>query len=241
MRFQTSLSSLLVSCKRALRNFQKAKSYQPTDLNFGGKNDGNQTLLSLRFLRFFICVSWGNFPSTNLADHADYSYTSLKNVFSSFYNSLFWNLEICSHLFFFLFFPLFFPALHLIHPSILFNSFFWSLLCFLLAVYSLYFLMSLIVLFSNLLERTFFFLSSYSSILSTSPLCSITIQSVLFLLEPSIWYFVLSLFDFASVFFMLLLFYKDLKTFPVLFSLLFATSVFTVYFTYIYIYIYIYI
>ena len=51
--------------------------------------------------------------------------------FSSFHNSLFWNLKICSHLFLYLFFPVFFSALYLIHPSILFCYSFCSLFCFL--------------------------------------------------------------------------------------------------------------
>ena len=117
---------------------------------------------------------------TTAINHSNFS-------FSSFYNSLFWNLEICSNLFL-----LFFSALYLVHPSILFYSSFCFLLCFL----PLY----LFTLFSNLTycflfkSAVLFFRFSLSMTLS---LCSITIQSVLFLLEPSIDTFLLSLFPLA--------------------------------------------
>ena len=117
---------------------------------------------------------------TTAINHSNFS-------FSSFYNSLFWNLEICSNLFL-----LFFSALYLVHPSILFYSSFCFLLCFL----PLY----LFTLFSNLTycflfkSAVLFFRFSLSMTLS---LCSITIQSVLFLLEPSIDTFLLSLFALA--------------------------------------------
>ena len=86
-------------------------------------------------------------------------------------------------------------------------------------VYLLYFLISLIVFFSKLLSFLFFslFLLLYSACFS---LCSITIQSGLFLLEPSIWYFVAISFAYASFFFLILLFGKDLITLPVLCSYL---------------------
>ena len=193
---------------------------------------------------------------TTAINHSNFS-------FSSFYNSLFWNLEICSNLFL-----LFFSALYLVHPSILFYSSFCFLLCFL----PLY----LFTLFSNLTycflfkSAVLFFRFSLSMTLS---LCSITIQSVLFLLEPSIDTFLLSLFALAcflytrsflkgsngtssSVFlsflfpsilfpfflcFFLLFFLLFSLCSCILFffcsllsSLLFATPVFTVYFLYMY-------
>ena len=88
--------------------------------------------------------------------------------FSSFYNPLFWNLEICFHLFLYLFFPVFFSALYLIHPSILFYLSFCSLFCFLP--------LCLLTLSSNISDCCLFksailsFLSSYNSVLSASPL-----------------------------------------------------------------------
>ena len=87
-----------------------------------------------------------------------------------FYISSFWNLEICSYLFI-----LFFPVFLLSFSTLL------SIPC---SVFSL----CLSTLFSDLPYCFLFksailsFLSSYYSILSASPLCSITIQSALFLL-----------------------------------------------------------
>ena len=88
-----------------------------------------------------------------------------------------------------------------------------------------FFSLCLFTLFSDLpyhfLFKTFIisFLFSYYSVLSASPLCSITIQSALFLLvfiflDPSICYFFAISFALASVFFILLLFGKDLCHFP---------------------------
>ena len=142
----------------------------------------------MRSLRFFTFLSRGIFPSRNLVDRADNSCRSLSFFFMLFlYISSFWNLEICSYLSL-LFFSVFFPAIYLVHPSILsyysFYSMFYSLpLC-------------LFTSFSDLpycfifISAVFSFLFSYSSILSASPLCSITAQYVLFLLsfiflEPS--------------------------------------------------------
>ena len=158
---------------------------------------------------------------TTAINHSNFS-------FSSFYNSLFWNLEICSNLFL-----LFFSALYLVHPSILFYSSFCFLLCFL----PLY----LFTLFSNLTycflfkSAVLFFRFSLSMTLS---LCSITIQSVLFLLEPSIDTFLLSLFPLAcflytrsflkgsngtsSSVFLSFIFSLSLYSLSVLFMLLFA-------------------
>ena len=69
-------------------------------------------------------------------------------------------------------------------------------------------------------------LFSYYSILSVFSLCYITIQSVLFLLEPFIWYFFATSIALASVFFILLLFFKDLMTLPALYSYLSLFSLF---------------
>ena len=74
--------------------------------------------------------------------------------FSSFFISLFWNLEICSSLFL-LFIPVFFSA---ILSILLFFSTPLSASCsvFSLSNYSLYFLIYLIVFFSDLLSFLFF-------------------------------------------------------------------------------------
>ena len=99
--------------------------------------------------------------------------------FSSFYNSFYWNLEIL-----YLFFPVFFSALFLSILLFFFYSSFCSLFCF---PPSCLFTLSCDVSYCFLFKSVILsFLSSYNSILSASPLCSITIQSVLFLLEPSI-------------------------------------------------------
>ena len=112
-------------------------------------------LTDWKILRFFTCVSRGNFPSTNLAGRADYSYTSPKFSICSFYNSLFWDLEICSHLFLICSFLCSFLFSILSILSLFYFSF-CSLFCFILPVYSLYLLMSLIVFFLNLLSFLFF-------------------------------------------------------------------------------------
>ena len=90
-------------------------------------------------------------PSTNLVDHADNCYMSFSFFFLLFfYISSFWNLEISCYLFL-LFFPSFVPFC-----SLSYSSFYSFLLFFLFpvlfspSVYSLYFLTSLIVFFSNL-------------------------------------------------------------------------------------------
>ena len=116
-----------------------------------------------------------------------------------------------------------FSAFYLVHPSILFDSSFCSLFCFLPLF--IHFVFWSPLLFSFQISYPFFsFLFSYYSVLSASPLFSITIQYVLFLLEPSIWYFFAISFALASDFFMLLLFGKDLMTLPVLCSYLFLFS-----------------
>ena len=104
-------------------------------------------------------------------------------VFVLFFHNFILKFKICFYLFL-LFFSVFFSVVYLVHPSILFYSSFYSLFY------------SVSVLFSDLLcflfkSVIFSFLFSYYSILSDSPLCSLTIQSVLFLLffiflDPSI-------------------------------------------------------
>ena len=116
------------------------------------------------------------FPSTNLVDHADNCYTSLYFYFSSF--SMFIRSRIsklvvicscCSFLFF---------------PPIFFILLFSTLLSIPCSVFSL----CLFSLFSDLPYGFLFksvilsFVFSYYSVLSASPLCSVPIQSVLFLL-----------------------------------------------------------
>ena len=113
------------------------------------------------------------FPSTNLVDRVDNCYTSLYFYFSSF--SMFIQSRIsklvvicscCS----FLFFP----------PICLFDSTLLSIPC---SVFSL----CLFTLFSDLPYGFLFksvilsFVFPYYSVLSASPLCSVPIQSVLFL------------------------------------------------------------
>ena len=133
--------------------------------------------------------------------------------------------------FFLYFFILKFRNLFLSVPPVLSCVFFCSLspppfysflLFFLLRVLSssslfIHFVFWFPLLFSFQICYPFFsFPFSYYSILSASPLRSITIHSVLFLLEPSVWYFFAISFAVTSVFFILFLFGKDLMTLPVL-------------------------
>ena len=117
------------------------------------------------------------FPSTNLVDRADNCYTSLYFYFSSFsmfiqsrISKLVVTCSCCS----FLFFP----------PIYLFILLFSTLLSIPCSVFSL----CLFTLFSDLPYGFLFksvilsFIFSYYSVLSASPLCSVPIQSVLFLL-----------------------------------------------------------
>ena len=103
-------------------------------------------ILHLCLLRYF--------PSTNLVDRADNCYTSLYFYFSSFsmfiQSRISKSVVICSCCSF-----LFFSPIYLFHPTLFYSSF-YSLFCF-LPVYSLYFLISLIVFFSNLLSFLFSF------------------------------------------------------------------------------------
>ena len=88
---------------------------------------------------------------------------------------------------FLLFLPVLFSSIF--HPTLFYSSFYllFYVLFFFPAVYSLYFLIFLILLFSFQICYPFFSLSYYS-VLSASPLCSIPIKSVLFLLVFILWY-----------------------------------------------------
>ena len=123
---------------------------------------------------------------------------------------------------------LFFSVLYLVHPSNFFYSSFCSLFSPLSVCLFTYFVISLTIFFSNLLS--FLFLFPYYSILSASPLRSITIQSLPFLLffivlEFSISYFFAISVVLASVFF-IILFSKDPIILPV-FSSVFSSSLFS--------------
>ena len=91
-----------------------------------------------------------------------------------FYISLFWNLEICSYLFF----SVFFFALYLIHPSILFYSSLCPLFCSLaLCLFTLFSDLPFCFIFRSAVLS---FLFSYYSILSASPFCLILSVLLLF-------------------------------------------------------------
>ena len=143
----------------------------------------------LRFLRFFTCVSWGIFPSQILLieqitaiRHSIFCFSSFSMFIQSRISKSVVMCSFCSFLCSFL--------LSLSLFSILLFSTLRSIPC-------SFFFLCLFTLFSDLpyyfLFKTFIlsFLFSYYSVLSASPLCSITIQSVLFLLvfiflDPSI-------------------------------------------------------
>ena len=151
------------------------------------------------------------FSSTNLVDCADNCYMSLYFLFLLFL-SMFIQSRIskCCYLFF-LFFPVFFSALYLF--SILLLSTLLSIpFCFLPLFIHFIFRTLYCFLFKSVVLS---FLFSYYSVQSASPLCSIPIQSVLFLVLVFIfrslhliYTSLLSLLLF--VFFILLLFGKDL-------------------------------
>ena len=163
------------------------------------------------YLPSFSCGPWGcalvclvsYFPSTNLVDRADDCYTSLYFLFLPFfYVSSIQNFKICYLILSVLFLCSFLPSI----ISIAFSSLLsipYSVCSFclftLFSDFCYCFLLKSVIL-------SFFF--SYYSILSAS------IPFVLFLLvfiflDPSISYFAIS-FALASVFFMFLLFGKDL-------------------------------
>ena len=131
-------------------------------------NSAILAILHLYLLRYF--------PSANLVDHADNCYTSLYFYFSSF--SMFIQSRIlklvvicscCSFLFLLsIFFILLFSTLLSIPCSV-----------FSLCLFSLFSDLPYGFLFKSVILS---FLFSYYSVLSASPLCSVPIQSVLFLL-----------------------------------------------------------
>ena len=128
-------------------------------------------VLQLCLLRYF--------PSTNLADRGDNCYTSLCFLFLRFfYVYSIQNYKICCYLLL-LFFAVFISPLH---------SFYRVLFSTLLSIPFSVFFLYLFTLFSDLPYCFLFksvilsFLFSYYSVLSASPLCSVPIQSVLFLL-----------------------------------------------------------
>ena len=126
-------------------------------------------ILHLCLLRYF--------PSANLVDRADNCYMSLCFYFSSFsmfiQSRISKSVAICSCCSF-----LFFPPVYLVHPTLFYSSF-YSLFCFLPLFIHLFSDLPYGFLFKSVILS---FLFSYYSVLSASPLCSVPIQSVLFLL-----------------------------------------------------------
>ena len=109
----------------------------------------------LRFLRFFTCVSWGIFPSqillieqTTAIRHSIFCFSSFSMFIQSRISK---SVVICSFCSFLLF------SSSLSFPSYSFLLFFLFLVLFSPSVYSLYFLISLMVFFSNLLSFLFSF------------------------------------------------------------------------------------
>ena len=138
------------------------------------------------FLRFFTCVSWGISPAqtllivqTTAICHSIF-YSSSFSMFLQSRTSK--SVVIC-----FFCSCLFFSLLYLFHPTLFYYSF-YSLFCFLPLF--IHFISWFTLLFSFQIGYPFFSLSNYS-VLSASPLSSVPIQSVLFLLvvillDPSI-------------------------------------------------------
>ena len=126
-------------------------------------------ILPLCLLRYF--------PSTNLVDRAENCYTSLYFYFSSF--SMFVqcriskSVVICSCCYF-----LFFSPICLFHPTLSYSSF-YSLFCFSPVFIHSIFWSPLLLSFQICYPFFSLFLLLCSS---ASPLCSVPIQSVLFLL-----------------------------------------------------------
>ena len=144
-------------------------------------------LHTLRFLRFFTCVSWGISPAQNLLimqttaiRHSIFYFSS----FSVFIQSrILKSVAIC-----FFCSMLFFSPLYFFDPTLFYSSF-YSLFCFLYLF--IHFIFWSPLLFSSPICYPFFSFFSYYSVLPTSPLYSIPIKSVLFLLvviflDPSI-------------------------------------------------------
>ena len=109
----------------------------------------------LKFLRFFTCVSWGIFPvqillivQTTAIRHSIFYFSSFSMFIQSRISK---SVVICSFCSFLLF------SSSLSFPSYSFLLFFLFLVLFSPSVYSLYFLISLMVFFSNLLSFLFSF------------------------------------------------------------------------------------
>ena len=129
------------------------------------------------FLRFFTCVSWGIslvqillIVQTTAIRHSIFYFSSLSMFMQCRISK---SVVICS---FFSF--LFFSPLYLFLPTLFYSSFYF-LFCFVYLF--IHFIFWSPLLFSFQICYPFFSLSYYS-VLSASPLCSIPIQSVLFLL-----------------------------------------------------------
>ena len=108
----------------------------------------------LRFLRFLTCLSWDISPAeilltvqTTAIPHSIFYFSSFSLFIQSRISK---SVVICSFCSF-----LFFSPLYLFHPTLFYSSFYF-LFCF-LPVYSVYFLISLMVFFSNLLSFLFSF------------------------------------------------------------------------------------
>ena len=113
------------------------------------------TRSKLRFLRFFTCVSWGISPAqillivqTTAIRHSVFYFSSFSMFIQSRISK---SVVICSFCSFLLF------SSSLSFPSYSFLLFFLFLVLFSPSVYSLYFLISLMVFFSNLLSFLFSF------------------------------------------------------------------------------------
>ena len=146
---------------------------------------GNEKVLAVLAIRHLCLLRY--FSSTNLDDRADNCYTSLFFYFSSFsmfiQSRISKSVVICS-------FCSFLCSFLLSILSILLFSTLLSIPCslFSLCLFTLFSDLPYCFLFKSVILS---FLFSYYSVLSASPLCSITIQSVLFLLvfiflDPSI-------------------------------------------------------
>ena len=112
----------------------------------------------LRFLRFFTCVSWGIFPSqillieqTTAIRHSIFCFSSFSMFIQSRISKSVVMCSFCSFLCSFLL------SLSLSFPSYSFLLFVLFPVLFSSSVYSLYFLISLIIFFSRLLSFLFSF------------------------------------------------------------------------------------
>ena len=107
-------------------------------------------ILSIAILAIFHLFLLRYFPSTNLVDRADNCYTSLYFYFSSFSMLIQSRISKISCYLFLLFFPVLSSCLSF--SSYSFLLFFLFLVLFSPSVYSLYFLISRMVFFSDLLS-----------------------------------------------------------------------------------------